>query len=136
VSDTQPVLSKKENMREALKTRAKRTIPSVVASSIESDDKSIAEAKALSTGDLEKKASQNEHSRTERFRDHVARAIICLFWVVFAGVILAGSIWFFHLITPDKWHFLTPVQTDKIGNQLFGGIVSAFISGYAKKRLN
>jgi hypothetical protein len=125
-----------EQTREALGKREKKKIPLSKGESANGDDKATAEAKAISTGDLEKTASENEHGRTERFRNHVAYAILGLFWVVFVCVILSGTVWFYHLIFPEKWHFLTSAQVEKIGNQLFGGVVSVFISGYAKKRLN
>jgi hypothetical protein len=123
-----------EQRRTALAVRTRQIVPHA-PDIVESDNKSVKEAKALAQGSLEEEAKRNEHSRTERFRDHVAKAILIVFWIVFVALVLAGMLWFWHLIMPESKHFLSSYQTDKIGNWLFGGMLSVFMNNYAKKRL-
>jgi hypothetical protein len=122
-------------LREALMRRKPRTIPDVKNESEEADQKAFNEAAAIASGDLETEAAKNEHVRTQRFRDHFAGGMITVFWIILVCIIVMGLIWFWHLITPNVWHFLTPPQTEKIGTLLFGGAISAFVAKYAEKRI-
>jgi predicted histidine transporter YuiF (NhaC family) len=129
-------------IRDALNRRERRTIPESKTHQISkdqasgnSDTKAVNEAAALAVGDLENDAAKNEHGRTEKFRDHVALAILVVFWLAVIGICIAGLFWFWHLVVPDQLHFLNSMQVDRIGSILTGGAITTFISGYAKKRL-
>lgn len=125
--------------RDKLSERPSLNVPDFSSPIVENspDNKSEKEAAAIAAGTLDEAAKRNEHDRTEKFRDAVALAVLILFWIAFAAMVVATIIWFWHLITPPGWcHFLEEKQLDKIGNLLMGGITTSFLSNYAKKRLS
>lgn len=67
-----------EQLRAALDGRPRMTIPKITVLEDAPDKKAEKEAAALAIGDLENQAAKNEHTRTERFRDHVAKGVICV----------------------------------------------------------
>lgn len=88
---------------------------------------------ALESDSLEDEAKRNSHGRRENFRNHIKIAAICLFWV---GVICIMSLilteaW--HLITPQKYHYIDDNQKSKIETILFSGALAAMVSGFSKK---
>lgn len=84
---------------------------------------------------LRKKSAENEHDRTEKFRDEFEKMAIWglkIFGVVIAALI--GS-WIWHLVMPIHSHWLTGDQLAKIQTLATGGIVASIAAGHVKKRL-
>lgn len=128
--------SQKTRAREALAKRGKLNVPHLEAQAGGSDSNSEREAQAIANSELELVSATREHGRIERLRDHVAIAALILFWVGFIIIVVAGAVWAVHLIIPPDKLFLTQPQLDKLTLFLFGGGLTSFVSGYAKKRLN
>lgn len=125
-----------QRLREVLSRRQSIDVPRVPLPPQASPDlKSESEARGFAGDDLDTVAKQNEHNRTETFRNSVAWGVLVLFWAVVIGAILMGAFWLWHIVTPDCLHFLSPAAVDKIQTLLIGGTSSGFMSGYAKKKL-
>lgn len=122
--------------RERLREREPVDIPVAnVPVSVAADEKSVSEAHSIAAGSLEADAARNDHLRNESFRNAVSWATLIMFWLAVGAIIAAGISWFWHLMTPDRLHFLEPRQSEKIGSLLLGGVMSNAVSAYAKKRL-
>lgn len=125
-----------KQLRDALAQREERPVPRVQAQLIfDGDDAARKEASALASGDLEAEAAKKEHGRTERFRDHVAVAILIIFWLRFVALIIAAILWCINFIMPPEKALLTSSQSERIISFLTGGGLTSFIANYAKKRL-
>lgn len=125
-------------LREALSKRPVLQVPrmtDVLPADGASDDSARREASALASGGLEAEAAKREHGRTERFRDHVAIAILFLFWLGFAILVASAVLWCVNFILPESRAFLTQNQADRIISFLTGSGVTTFVTKYAKKRL-
>ena len=71
------------------------------------DADAASEAAAMAAGKLDQESRYREHTRTERIRDHVSRAAICVVWLLFllyatAFLVLA-------------WHYLAPHRSGMAG---------------------
>jgi hypothetical protein len=101
--------------------------------------KSLLEARQLSSGksleELANDSRNNEHARNERFRDHFERIAICGLWVICAMFLIVGLTWFWHLLTPQSWHWLGADEVAKLQNVVTGGIIASIAAGHIKKRL-
>jgi len=80
-------------------------------------------------------AEQREHHRNQKFRDNFERIAILSLWATFLVALAIGVTWFYHLLTPEKYHFLNPEQISKLQNIVTGGILASIASGHIKKRL-
>lgn len=122
--------------RERLGERRPVDIPvAKVPDPLPTDDKSVSEAHSIAAGSLEEDAARNDHRRNESFRNAVSWATLIIFWLAVVAIVIAGVCWFWHLMTPEKLHFLEPRQSEKVGSLLLGGVMSNAVSAYAKKRL-
>lgn len=119
-------------------------LPSTEAAALKipvgADDTGALEAQLLSRGfsaeDIEKQAATAEHRRNERFRDHFENiAILCL-WLVALLFLAVGGTWFWHILMPEKWHWLTADQVSKLQNLVTGGILTGIAAGHIKKRMS
>tara|TARA_R110002072_G_scaffold18767_3_gene69872 strand:+ start:870 stop:1244 length:375 start_codon:yes stop_codon:yes gene_type:complete len=112
-------------------------VPDIGAGENESDDLAQKEALSLSRGlperDLKKEAEEADHDRGERFKGHLDNIAIVLMYVIAAALIIAGVVWFWHIITPC--HFLPPEQLSVLQNMLTGGVLVSGGAAYVKKRL-
>lgn len=124
----------------ALKRIPDLPAPSSLDRHDESTDTAVKEAKLLGSdfdeSEIKSRSARAEYARSENFRDHFERITICGLWVVAAVALLLGSAWFWHVLTPLSWHWLSPEQVSKIQNFMTGGIVAAVASGHVKKRLS
>lgn len=86
---------------------------------------------------LEAEYYENEYKRKENFRKNFSFILITALWIS-SGIILSMAVvWFWHLLSPDYWHFLTLQRVHEIQNMLFAGLVSQaipYISSYLKKQ--
>jgi hypothetical protein len=82
------------------------------------------EATAIASGNLK---------RGEAVKTHIHWAGLTILWsAVTMGLILAVA-WVFHLVTPDKWHFLSIEQRTDIQTVLLSALGSSFATTMAKK---
>lgn len=92
------------------------------------------EAVAFAEGrDLSTEAAEREHDRTQELRDTLVRGIKWLFWIIFALIVLMIITWVWHLLTPEKYHYLATRQLEQIQTILFSGVTAAVLSGVAQK---
>lgn len=112
-------------------------VPDIGADEDDSEDLAQKEALSLSRGlperDLKKEAEEADHDRGERFKGHLDNIAIILMYAIAAALLIAGGIWFWHIITPC--HFLPPEQLSVLQNMLTGGILVSGGAAYVKKRL-
>ena len=94
-------------------------------------DKALEEAKLHTQTDRVKK----DHERDEKFRDAANKALIWAFRAITAGITVMGTIWFYHLLTPANWQWLTATQLGKIQSLLTGGVVTSVLVKYFEKKL-
>ena len=99
------------------------------------DDLAKKEAIAIGAGTLEADAKKQEHGRHQKFRDHINRATLIVFWTVVFCLIVSILIFTFHLVTPEKWHFLSIDQIGTLKTLLGGAILSSAMSGYVANRM-
>lgn len=103
------------------------------------EDQSSKEALQLSRGlpasDLEKEAAAREHARSQKFRDNFEIIAIIGLWAVFLALLSAAGIWLWHLLTPERCHWLSVAQLATVQNIVTGGIIAAAIGDHFKRRL-
>lgn len=123
-------------MRAALAKRGAIPVPRIdeAPKTSKQDDAAFQEASAIAAGNLEEEALKKEHNRTERFRDHVAVAMLIVFWLGFLAAVGAAGLWTADFLVPSK-ELLDDSQANTIISFLTGGGILTFVSGYAKKRL-
>lgn len=97
------------------------------------DEKALAEQQGFTNRNLEEIAGRNEHRRSEKLRDHVARAAVCLFWfgVGIAGIAVGITAW--HDLAPESWGWLSKAQLDKLHAMLLSGAVASALGAYAQR---
>lgn len=93
------------------------------------------EAIAIGSGTLESDAKAQEHGRHQKFRNHINWATLIVFWSVVACLVVSIFVFTFHMITPDRWHFLTVEQIGTLKTLLGGAILSSAMSGYVNNRM-
>jgi hypothetical protein len=91
--------------------------------------------RGLSAEAIKAESEENEHRRAEKFKDHFELISIVSLYGVFVLVLIVGFTWLFHLLTPDKWHYLTADQVSKLQNIVTGGILTGIATGHIKKRM-
>jgi hypothetical protein len=116
---------------------------------LESDiDNGTREAAQLGSGapikDLEREAKENEHRRSQQFKDHFELLSIIMLDVLFAGFILLAAVWVVHLVLPDHkvvgWApfihgWLSKDQLDHISGVLTTGVIAGLVADHFKRRI-
>lgn len=90
-------------------------------------------------------SEQKEHSRKEEIKDELHNWVILFIKCLFGSAVLAGAIYFWHLVTPDyftwnncplfKLHFLPSEKLDKLSAFFVTVVLSSTFTSYAKKYL-
>lgn len=80
-------------------------------------------------------SANNEHHRTENFRNHFELIAVCGLWAFAIIMFLVGLTWFYHLITPSDWHWLSDGSVTRIQNIMTGSVLAAVAGGHLKRRL-
>ncbi len=102
----------------------------------EDDTSANEEANALAQNrDLEKEERESKHDRNESFRENIKKAITWLIWVGFGIAVWASGTWAWHLLIPEKYHYLTPDQIDKVQTILFTVAAASGVQAFAKKHV-
>ncbi len=95
------------------------------------------EASSLAAGvDLETDGKHREHKRHQKFRDHINRATLWIFWIIVLGIIAGVVTYAWHLLTPDQCHYLSEKQLDKLQTLLASAVLSSSLTAYVNKRMN
>ena len=92
---------------------------------------SLAEAEAQ---DLQKK-------RSEHYRDQTSRKVLALcMWIlmVMVFIVVAGAVSTlgYHLLTPNKWHWLNPDELQDIKNSVLSGAIVGLGTSYIRRYLD
>lgn len=106
--------------------------PQIGSESID-DDLAKREAVDFSQETLQADEAQQNHSRKQRFHNHLITAIILAFWMGIAVLVGLVFSWLYHILTPGSCHYLSPDQIEKIQTMLFSGLVSGLLTGVAKR---
>ena len=97
------------------------------------------EAKLLSLGlsehEIARRAAASEHRRNENFRDHFERIAIIALWLTAVLLFVVGFTWLYHLLMPERWHWLSADQVLKLQNIVTGGVLAGVAGNHIKKRL-
>lgn len=124
----------------ALKRVPDLPAPSALDIQDEFSDTALKEAKLLGSDfdekEIKSRQAAAEYKRNENFKNHFERITICGLWLVAAVALVLGTAWFWHVLSPESWHWLSVDQVSKIQNFMTGGIVAAVASGHVKKRLS
>lgn len=86
--------------------------------------------------DLAKEASEAEHDCNERFRDYFERLANVGITIAFAGAVVLGAIWLWHLTAPTSWRWLREQDLDHVQNLIAGGVLASLTADHFKRRLS
>lgn len=118
---------------EAAKEEAKGVVDAPAADSATAEAKQL--GRGLSLARLEQEAVESEHGRAERFKNHFEIITMLAMWGISGIAAIFGLTWFWHLITPDNWHWLSADQVEKIQNIFAGVILAGVLGDHFKKRM-
>lgn len=88
------------------------------------------EHQAIADGALDKTAAVAKHGRDEKFRDHLSKARIFIFWTLVVAFMGMLFVLIFHWITP--WCFLSPAQLDTIKTIIGTALASKIFAEQSK----
>jgi len=100
-----------------------------------SEKESALLSRNLSPEDIQSEVARNEHHRSERFRNHFEHVAVFSLWVLAVVLLSVGLTWFWHIISPERWHWLEPDQVSRLQNVMTGGILASLAGNHMKKRL-
>lgn len=102
-------------------------------------DSGIEEAKQYSEGlsleEIQRKSEENEHHRSEKFRDNFEKVAIIFLWVLGSILVLVFVTWFYHILAPTRYHWLNTDQLDKLQSIATGGILASIATGHIRRRI-
>lgn len=99
-------------------------------------EKAKEEAGAFSEGrDLGKESEANEHERKEKLRDIYANLVMGLIFVMFVLAIISVITLFLHLVLPEKSHWMTPKQIEKLFIVCTSGLIASLLAGAFQRYL-
>lgn len=82
---------------------------------------------------LKNNATKNDHTRDQKWKDHFAFAFICAFWILWFLFIAMCISLILHWILPEKCHWLTIDQLDKIKVIILAALASKAINSKIEK---
>lgn len=124
-----------------------RSIPAITPEEIEAaqppptndPDTGTAEAKLLSKNlteeEIRKRSQAREADRTERFRDEFERIALVGLWVLALAILALFLVWFWHLVAPEAWRWLSDAEIGRVQSIVLGGVLASFALGHIRKRL-
>lgn len=107
-----------------------KKVPEILPETSQLDAMGAEEAAAFDSGELEKRAAQNEAWRSESIKNtlhYVALIVLGVFVLFFVAFLVS---WGYHLVTPESWHYLTSEQVDKLQSFVLSSVVAASLSKY------
>lgn len=91
------------------------------------------EIASFSDKTLKEDAAKQDHHRDQNWKNHFSKAFICAFWILwFLFIIMCISL-ILHWILPEKFHWLTVDQLDKIKVIILSALASKAISNKIEK---
>jgi hypothetical protein len=100
------------------------------------DDRANSEAKLLANDDdLETVSKRNEHGRKEKIKDLLNQGALIILGFAILGVLIAGMVFVWHLLSPDNWHWLSSEELRELRSTLSTIILSSAVTGYAASQL-
>lgn len=88
-----------------------------------------------SADDLAQEARENEHGRSERFKDHFESLARCGITVAFSVALIMGLIWSWHVVAPPSCRWLKEAELDHLQNLITGGVLASVAGDLFRKRL-
>jgi hypothetical protein len=74
--------------------------------------------------------------RGDTVQTHLHRGGLVVFWVALAILLSMLVVWAWHIITPDRYHFLNESASDRLQTILVSVLGSSFVSGAARRWIN
>jgi hypothetical protein len=99
----------------------------VVEQTPQDDELALEEAATIERGD---------YKRDEQLRDHLHYCALALLWFGVIIFIVATSIWMWHMLTPESYHFLTKDQRSDLQSLLFAAVGSSLVTDYGRRILD
>lgn len=107
-------------------------------------ESAIAEQRSITQGDLDKIAKENEHQRSERWKNHFSYAFIRTFWVFWCFFIMMSAVLIWHWLTPSEngcsWlgfdngcHWLNSSQLDHLKTIIIAVFASNVVASQQSK---
>lgn len=90
----------------------------------------IAKAEA---NDFAQQRLTNRFRRSERVQKNIHYGALAVFWLVLAALVATAGVLFWHMITPEKSHFLSDAQRSELKTVLIAVIGSSAISEGVKR---
>ena len=79
--------------------------------------------------------AKNQKDRDDREKSVFHKAFV-FFIILGAGLVAASVVVFmWHLLAPEKWHWLTDEQIDRINTFVFGSAAGGLLKTYARRSL-
>lgn len=101
------------------------------------DARATTEAMKIAAGsDLEFDGRKREHNRHQSFRDHVNIGVLIIIWLIIVSICLGIVVFLWHLLTPERLHFLGDPALEKLQTILSATVLSSALTGYANRRMN
>ena len=112
-----------------------RSVPDVSLEKNPVVDKAPREAANFKENSLEEDAKQRSHDRREGTRFHAYKAGILLLWLVAVALVCMIGVWLYHLLTPEKIHFLSNDQFNHLQTIVTSATVAALGSEFIRRFL-
>ncbi len=75
---------------------------------------------------------EGKHERDHQIRRNIHRGILIGFWVGFLLMIIFLIVWTWHLLLPERLHFVTPTNLDIIQAVIVSVIGSSFLTKHVR----
>lgn len=82
----------------------------------------------LTEEELRQQAVRSDHRRNENFRDHFEKIATASLWGIALILTLVVVAWFWHLLAPGEWGWLSVDQLSKLQNIVTGGSLTSIAS--------
>lgn len=104
-----------------------------------SDSQARAEAKQIGSGrsveELAQDAAEQEHGRTQRFREAVERVAILGIYAGALGILILAGTWLINIVLPLDERWLEPEDLAHIQTILTAGVLVGAVGGHFKRRM-
>lgn len=89
----------------------------------------------LSEDELRRRATNNEHNRSERFRDQFETLTIIALWAAALAIAAIGIVWIAHLLLPERRRWLSAEDLTHIQSIVTAGLLVGIVGSHFRKRL-
>jgi hypothetical protein len=99
------------------------------------NNKATQEAIGFSQGDLEERSKQNEHRRTETFRNNIHWIFVVGMWATCLMLLGGAGVLGWHFVAPERLCWLTPDQMKILTAIVSSGAVTGTANKYMSRRI-